>query len=154
MRNRSRALGIGLAAVLGGILCAGCSSTDRYFMTSGPRLNMCRSDQPQAVGIRIFYLKGTTAFQNAEPQDLWDDPRKVLGDEYVAHVPYTVNPLQEVALEIPVSRTDEMKAATHIAVAALFCQPGPGRCWQETVPITKRNQQILVHLSQNCLRLQ
>ncbi len=151
MRHRFRGGAIGLLALAFSIAASGCGSTDRIILTTSPRLNICEGDEPHPIVVRIYYLKDTSRFARADFDALWDDDHAVLADDRIAMFPRTLNPRQQLPMQIP--RGDETKEATAIGVVANFCRPGAGGCWRKMIPIVDRNEEIRIHLDEGCLSI-
>ena len=130
-------------------IVTGCGSTHEIILTSSPRLNMCGSNEPHPVFIRIYYLRATSKFETADFNAIWYDERATLEDERIETYERTLNPRQQ--LPIPIKPGDDAKDAVAIGIVANFCDPGPGGCWKKIVPITGRNQKVRFHLDQGCL---
>jgi type VI secretion system VasD/TssJ family lipoprotein len=136
------ALLLALPAALAG--CGG--TTDRLDITSSPQLNACDDGGSHAVILRIYGLKATEKFGDAEFTALWDNDRKVLGDDLATKVEQTILPGTR-DVRIPVPRAEGVVA---IGLMANFCDLKPG-CWRKTVNLEKGTTEIVVNLEGTCL---
>jgi type VI secretion system VasD/TssJ family lipoprotein len=136
------ALLLAISAALAG--CGG--TTDRIDITSSPHLNACDEGGSHAVIVRIYGLKATEKFGDAEFTALWDNDRKVLGDDLATKREQTILPGAE-GVRIPVPRAESVVA---IGLLANFCDLKPG-CWRKTVYLDKGTTEIVVNLEGTCL---
>ena len=143
LRNIVRAaLLLALPAALAG--CGG--TTDRIDITSSQHLNACDDSGSHAVILRIYGLKATEKFGDAEFTALWENDRKVLGDDLATKKERTILPGSE-SVRIPVPRAEGVVA---IGLLANFCELKPG-CWRKTIDLEKGTTEIVVNLEGTCL---
>lgn len=126
---------------------AGCAgTTDRVDITSSPRLNSCDESGSHAVILRIYSLRSADTFVEADFGALWENDRKVLGDDRIAVQDHTVIPgAGEVRVPIP-----REEGVAVIGLVANFCRLTPG-CWRKVVELKKGSTQIVVNLDGTCL---
>jgi type VI secretion system protein VasD len=61
------------------------------------------SGRPSPVVLRVYQLKGDTAFSGAEFFPLFDDDQKVLGAEFISRDEYVLAPSETRTVEVAVS---------------------------------------------------
>ncbi|MCA9753119.1 MAG: type VI secretion system lipoprotein TssJ [Gemmatimonadetes bacterium] len=128
----------------------GCASVDRITLSSSARLNSCGGADGHPVVLRIYYLRGTSKFARAPFEELWENDLAVLGDDKIRVREETLNPAQEISLQL--DRGGDAKEASAIGIVANFCEPGEG-CNRRLIPIAGRKTDVRIHADEGCLSI-
>ncbi len=131
-------------------LLTGCAATDHVFLNSDARVNMCEGADPHPVLVRIYHLRGTDRFDQAEFTLLWEDEQAALGPTFLRREQQVVNPRESLKISIP--RKDEAEEATHLGFVANFCDLS-GDCWRVSAPVSGRKTEIHLDLEMTCIEV-
>src|SRR5215831_12704655 len=94
------------------------------------------SGKPSPVIVRVYQLKGDTAFSGADFFALFDDDMKVLGPELIGREEYVLTPSENRTVELAVQKT-----AKFIGVMAAFRDIRNSQ-WRVVVPAPLKKNDV------------
>jgi type VI secretion system protein VasD len=107
-------------------------STTRIALSASADANPDGSGKPSPVVVRVYQLKGDTAFAAADFFALYDDEMKVLGPELIGRDEFVLTPAEKRTVEMSVSG-----AARFIGIIAAFRDIRNSQ-WRVVVPAPLR----------------
>jgi len=132
---------IGLLVTGAGGLAVGCSRLTKptpldVVMTADPGINPNEDGEPSPIVVRVYELKGLTAFNNATFFELADDDVKTLGADLLASQEYELTPGEEKKYDREINGE-----ATHIGVVGGFRDIQNAQ-WRDSIELTpgKKNE--------------
>jgi type VI secretion system protein VasD len=121
MIHRPALLAAALAASLGVAACGGVKLKPSSEAKAKVALSATADVNPDATGkaspivVRVYKLKGDTAFSGADFFALFDDDMKVLGPDLIGRDEYVLTPSEQRTVEVVVPKT-----ARFVGVIAAF----------------------------------
>ena len=128
-------LGLVLAVLAGGTGCSGGPKPVKAFLEfqAGSPLNPNDKGQSLTVQVRVFSLKGKERFERARFDDLWDEPGKTLGGDFVElKGEYTLS--SQSVIRNPLT-LDESRQERFIGVIGDF-KKGNLESWRDVVSVS------------------
>ena len=107
-------------------------------IAASPDTNPDASGRPSPVVVRVYQLKGDTAFTGAEFFPLFDDDQKVLGPELISRDEYVLAPSEKRTVEVAVS--DD---ARFVGAVAAFRDIRNSE-WRVLVPASRKGMTVAV----------
>jgi type VI secretion system protein VasD len=153
-RHRKELVTVGV--ILAAAVIAGCSSDKaakttavRYVIEADQFVNPNERGEASPVVVRIYELKSTTSFNQAQFFELFDNDTTKLGPDLVAKRELELKPGDKVDYE-----RETPYEARHIGVVAAFRQ-GDGANWRKTAEIEPdRKNAILVKVSAQAISIE
>ncbi len=139
VRSFTLALMIGAACSFGLAACKNkkdtCNPDDYVFekvaigLQATDQLNLDEDGNSVPMQVRIYLLSGDLTTRNLVFDEVWEDAKTVLGDEYISDKEFSLYPEASELIELPVD-----PKATHILVVGIFRQP-VGNTWFQVYEI-------------------
>ena len=142
--------------VMAGIILAGCATeksaktTPIHFVVEADQLvNPNESGDPSPVVVRIYELKATSTFNQAQFFDLLDNDAKVLGPDLVAKRELELKPGDRADF-----KRDTPVETRYVGVMAGF-RTGDSSQWRKTADIEpERNNSIIVKVAASAISIE
>lgn len=126
------------------LILSGCSSI-KVRLQAESDINRDADDVPQSVAVRVFQLKGISAFNSAQVLPLFDNPDDVLGGDLLSDHEFFMQPGQTQRF-----RQVILPGAKFIGVVAAF-RRSEAIPWRQFVLINSANrytnERVRIHLS-------
>lgn len=143
-----------IIAVLGTLILAGCSSSKPppppppptkvvLTITAAPDVNPNPLGRPSPIEVRIYELKASTAFDNADYFTLWDKGTQTLGSDLVK-----VSDLMLSPGEVRSYETQLPDGTNYLALAASYRNIGRAD-WHAAIPIPQHKTNYVYALLQS-----
>lgn len=140
VRSFTLAALIGVTCSLGLSACKNkdkdtCNPDDYVFekvaigFQSADQLNLDEAGESVPMQVRIYLLSGDLNTRSLDFNEVWEDAKTVLGDEYISDKEFSLYPEAVENIELPVD-----PKATHILVVGIFRQP-VGNTWYQVYEI-------------------
>jgi type VI secretion system protein VasD len=168
VRSFTLAALIGVTCSLGLAACKNknkdtCNPDDYVFekvaigIQSAEALNLDEEGASVPMQVRLYLLSGDLATRSLDFDEVWEDAKTALGDEYISDKEFSLYPESNELIELPVDAK-----ATHILAVGIFRQP-VGNTWFQVyeIPQTygqqacdlKKQEKDPATLGQPCLYL-
>jgi len=110
-------------------------------LTVGADVNPNASGRPSPVVVRVYQLKKQDAFIGAQFEPLYDDDKKVLGEELVTTDQYRLAPGDSQKVEVVIAADTQF-----VGVLAAFRAIGdPATIWRAVVGVPRKGLSIAVN---------
>lgn len=140
VRSITLAALIGAACSLGLAACKNknkdtCKPADYTFekvaiaLQSGDQLNLDEEGNSVPMQVRLYLLSGDLSTRSLDFDEVWEDGKTALGDEYISDKEFSLYPEASELIELPVD-----PKATHILAVGIFRQP-VGNTWFQVYEI-------------------
>lgn len=144
------------ALVLVGLLLGACSSDRsakttplKFFIEADQVINPNERGEPSPVVLRIYELKSTSSFMQAQFFELLDNDAAKLGADLVGKHEIELKPGDKSELERNTSIDTK-----HVGIVAWF-RVGPGAEWRRTTEITpERNNAVVVKVTAQAISIE
>jgi|SRR5215471_14350448 len=111
-------------------------SKAKVALSAAADVNPDAAGKPSPVIVRVYQLKGDTAFSGADFFALFDDDMKVLGPELIGREEYVLTPSENRTVELAVQKT-----AKFIGVMAAFRDIRNSQ-WRVVVPAPLKKNDV------------
>ncbi len=98
-------------------------------LQAGTDLNLDEEGNPLPTVVRLYMLSGDLATRSLDFNEVWEDAKTALGDEYISDKEFELYPDSAELIELPVD-----PKATHILAVGIFRQP-VGNTWYRVYEI-------------------
>lgn len=133
---------IGAACSLGLSACKNknkdtCNPDDYVFekvaigLQSSDQLNLDEEGNSVPMQVRLYLLNGDLSTRSLDFDEVWEDAKTALGDEYISDKEFSLYPEANEFIELPVD-----PKATHILAVGIFRQP-VGNTWFQVYEIPR-----------------
>lgn len=132
-----------LSVLIAAVVTVACASAPKpsvatVTVAASGDSNPDASGRPSPVVVRVYQLKGDTAFTNADFFALYDDEKKVLGAELIARAEYVIAPSEKRSIELSVS-----PEARFVGAVAAFRDIRAAQ-WRAVVPVSRDEESVTV----------
>ena len=107
-------------------------------LSAAADINPDAAGKPSPVIVRVYQLKGDTAFSGADFFALFDDDMKVLGPELIGREEYVLTPSEKRTVELAVPKT-----AKFVGVIAAFRDIRNSQ-WRVIVPAPLKKNNVML----------
>ncbi|MBS8262600.1 type VI secretion system lipoprotein TssJ [Roseibium polysiphoniae] len=118
-------------------------------LNADANVNPNEDGEPSPIVVRIYELKGTKAFNNADFFDFVDDDNKLLGADLIGSAEYELTPGKSQKYDRDIS-----SEATHLGVIAGFRDIQSAQ-WRDSIELQKeKKNEFVIYLTSLAVRIQ